>query len=274
MNQSKTKQLMNRRGQMFAIGLIVWILLACWTVSAFWTHINSLNEDYQFAARLGALAAEVIGLGFLYWHCYDPSITIRKWALIFSVILASILVFHSGALRGLRDARIQQTETEQRLKDTLTEMSKEQAGSITAGNAQTQRERIALERQAKQAQTEVNKAAQEQVAKEIITGNDKVKDTAIVPRWYLDGWMYGAIFMSAMVMLGILWWKMSDADDVDLNFNNIPDKDEQPEQQPVQATPVSVQAQPMSTAQKQNELPKGVARQYPAGAWDGHKSSH
>ncbi|MGH9838047.1 MAG: hypothetical protein ACREEM_04610 [Blastocatellia bacterium] len=229
------KQFLNRRTQMFVIGALVWILLAAWTISAFWGHIDELAERYQFAARLGALASEVIGMGFLYWHCYDKSLTIRRCALIFSVILASILVFHAGALRGLRDARIQQAATEDRVAEKLTEMSAAQSKAIADASAANagklaqqgirQRERLALANKANAQQGEIARAAQEKVAAEIAAGNDKVKDTAIVPRWYLDGWMYGVIFMAAMLMLGILWWKMSDADEsvIDADYDGIPD---------------------------------------------------
>lgn len=257
------KRFLNRRGQMFAVGVIVWILLACWTISAFWGHIDELGESYQSAARLGALAAEVIGIGFLWWHCFDPSITVRRWALLFSVALASILVFHAGALRGLKDARIKQTEAENRLASTLTKMSKEQtaglgesSGALVA-SGQTQRERIAIAGKTAAQQSEINRAAQETVAREIVAGNDRVKDTAIVPRWYLDGWMYAVIFMTAMAMLGFLWWKMSDADDLDEDYNGVPDR---LERQPAPVVHQVIAPAAVPVAAQSEEKPRQVWR--------------
>ena len=252
------QQFLNRRAQMFTVGAIVWCLLAAWTVSAFWGHIDELNESYQFAARLGALAAEVIGMGFLYWHCFDRSLTVRRWALIFSVILASILVFHAGALRGLRDARTKQQETENRLTEKLMEMSTAQSKALADASAENagklvrqgvrQKERLALANKASAQQSNIARAAQEKVAAEIAAGNDKVKDTAIVPRWYLDGWMYGVIFMAAMMMLGHLWWKMSEADEsvIDADYDGVPDIEQEfprrhPVNQPMAVAPVSAQ---------------------------------
>jgi hypothetical protein len=245
---------------MFLIGSAVWILLACWTVSAFWTHIDELRESYRFAARLGALASEVIGFGLLYWHCFDLSLKVRRWALIFSVILASVLTFHAGALRGLRDARIKQVETENRLTEKLTQMSTEQAAGVAqssakaAGNVASQKERLALANKSHAQQGRIAQFAQETVAKEIVTGNEKVKDLAIVPRWYLDGWMYGVIFMIAMTMLGTLWWFMSDADDVDENFDGIPDRlqpERFPRRQPLVQPAVQPATAPIAAAQGQ-----------------------
>lgn len=77
-----------------------------------------------------------------------------------------------------------------------------------------------------------------------------MKDLAIVPRWYLDGWMYGVIFMIAMTMLGTLWWFMSEADDADENFDGIPDR-LQPERFPRRQQPVQPAAAPIAADQGQ-----------------------
>jgi hypothetical protein len=81
-----------------------------------------------------------------------------------------------------------------------------------------------------------------------------VKDLAIVPRWYLDGWMYGVIFMIAMTMLGTLWWFMSDADDADENFDGIPDRlqpERFPRRQPSVQPAVQPATAPIAAAQGQ-----------------------
>lgn len=202
----------------------------------FWAHIDEAGESYKFAAKAGALACEVIGLGFLCWHCFDRSITVRRWALIFAVILAGVLLFHAAALRGLRDARAGQKETENRLVEVLGRITKENnnAAAQALGDllpklrAQGASEKSLKElaRTTQSGASDAIKSAQDQVLKDIQAGNDKVKDTAIVPRWYLDGWMYGAMFMAAVLMLGILGWFMSNADDADENFSNIPAAEE------------------------------------------------
>lgn len=250
------RQFMNRRNQMFVIGLIVWLLLACWTISAFWTHIDELGESYQFAARMGAMAVEVIGLGFLFWCCFDKSITVRRWALVFALLLSIILVFHAGALRGIRDAKMQQIETEHRLAQTLTQMSTAQAQAVADANKQylaapawgtAPVSRRALINSTTASQTQIANSAQEKIAAEIGAGDRKIKESAIVPLWYLNGWMYAAMFIAGMLMLSILHWQMSTADDLDANYNGVPDRLEQetvrvtapvePALQPVQPRP-------------------------------------
>src|SRR5262245_58335941 len=94
--------LLTQRKQMFFVGFIVWVLLLCWSLSAFWGHIDSLKEEYASAAKAGAAAAEFIVLAFLWWHCFHKKIGVRKWTLIFCSVLAVVIVVHSGAVRGLR----------------------------------------------------------------------------------------------------------------------------------------------------------------------------
>jgi hypothetical protein len=240
------KNFMTKRAQMAFIGVGLWFFLAAWSISAFWQHIDELGATYRNGARLGAIGAEFALLMYVLLHCFNPHLGVRRWALIFSFILGSVILIHTGALRGLSEATTAQIATEKRMAETLTEMSQKQAQAITPDNTGTQRERLAKNRAAVSSQADVAKNAQKEVAETIAASTDRVKDSSIMPRWYLDGWMYGVIFIAALLFTTILFLLMM-RDDVDADFDGIADK-YQKTRQPITMAPTTVPA----TAQKSN----------------------
>ena len=225
------KDLFTRRGGMAFVGIGLWIFMALWTLSAFWQHIDELKATYQFAAKCGAMAGEFAALAFVIWHCFNKHIGVRKWALVFALILPSILVAHAGALRGMQESTIAQRGTEDRTREALTKMTQDQSGAIKGDTTGTQRERLAKNRAALREQAEIAKNAQKEVAATIAASDDKIKDTSIFPRWYLDGWMYSLIFIAALVMVSCIFALMM-ADDVDADFDGVVDKHQRREFQP------------------------------------------
>lgn len=234
MPQQIKKQFLSARGQMFVMFLIPFLFLCGWSLSAFWQHIDDLAPTYKSGAYLGAAAGEAMLLILIYQKCFSVHLGVRKWALIFAVAYGSFILFHTSGLRGMNEAAIAQDSVEQRLREQLTGMSKEQAGGIQAGG-RTQKERLANERKAKDAQAEVYKNAQDTLAKEIAGRAEKIKDQSILPRWYLDGWMYGAIFIVGMVFMGITAWLSMNKEDIDADYDGTPDKEQQPAQQALPA---------------------------------------
>src|SRR5262245_66453544 len=115
-----------QRGQMAFVGIVLWFLLAAWSLSAFWQHIDELGATYPKVTKLGAMAGEVALAALIWWHCFNKHINVRKWSLIFSVVLSAAILIHAGALRGMREAQTAQTSAETRLEETLTRMSTEQ----------------------------------------------------------------------------------------------------------------------------------------------------
>lgn len=212
-----------RRTQMALVACGLWVFLLFWSVSAFWQHIDELGATYRGMSKAGALASEFALLALILFHCFDKHIGVRKWALILGFLLAALILAHAGALRGMAEATTAQLSTEQRTRDALTAMSKEQQAAVTTNNTGTQRERLAKEGKAKAAQAQIAKSAQEQVAATIAKSADKVKDDSILPRWYLDGWMYSVIFIAGILFVSIIFGLMM-RDDVDANFDGIPDK--------------------------------------------------
>lgn len=234
-------RLLSQRGQMALMGGGMWLLLAFWSISAFWEHIEELQPAYPNAARMGAMGAEFALLCLLLLHCFNHRIGVRKWALIFTVLLGGIVLIHAGALRGMKEATIAQRDTESRMAEQLSKMSAEQAKAIEADQDGTQRERLAKQRAALAAKAEVAKAAQKEVAATISKSAETVKANSILPKWYLDGWMYSALFLVSMLFLAITFGFMM-RDDIDADFDGIIDAHQQA-RYPLGAAPAPALAQ-------------------------------
>lgn len=214
---------MKPRTVMAFMAIFTWGLLAVWSASAFWEHIDALQPTYPLAAKVGALGSEFALLCFVLLHCFDKHIAVRKWALVFGVILGGMVLMHAGALRGMREATIAQRDTEDRMAAVLSKMSSEQAAAIQADQTGTQRERLAKSRLAVKEQGDVARNAQREVAVTIAKSNETVKANSILPEWYLNGWMYSALFLLSILLSSILFGLMMQGD-IDANFDGIPDR--------------------------------------------------
>lgn len=203
---------LTRRAQMAFVGIGLWFFLALWSLSAFWEHIEQLGVKYPAATKAGAMAGELAILALILWHCFDKHIGVRRWSLIFAVVLSGAMLVHAGALRGMAEAQTAQIEAEKRLKETLTEMSKAQMGSASGRFKSRTQQEIAIK-------------AQEELAATVKAGADKIKDSSILPRWYLDGWMYSLLFILSLISVGIVSMLMM-GNDVDANFNGVVDSQE------------------------------------------------
>jgi hypothetical protein len=225
----KKKTLWSERGQIVTISLVAWALLAFWSLSAFWGHIDALPSGYKLMAKVGAAAGEIILLAFVLWHCFHKKLRVRLWALIFAFVLGASLLLHSGGLRSGESAKVEQFGVNGQVVDALTKMSKEQAavvGAKPASNA-TQRERLNIAGKNATAQAEVAKSAQDKAAAAIIEGNEKAKDSSLLPRWYIDQWMYTGMFFLSLALLSILLCIMMFAPGkTDADYDGVPD-DEQ-----------------------------------------------
>src|SRR5262249_9585728 len=228
------KQFIGRRAQMAFVGVGLWVLLMLWSVSAFFAHIDELQESYQLAAKAGALAGEFALLALVLWHCFDKHIGVRRWSLILGFILAGVILVHTGALRGLKDARIQQRATEDRLTEKLGELSKQQTEANSKASSEIarqmkssrQRERLWVMNRQIQTGAESNVEAQRLLANEIALSNDKVKNSSILPRWWLDGYMYSGIFIISLLFVGVIFLLMMNEEDIDANYDGIPDREQ------------------------------------------------
>jgi len=223
------KYFLNNRQQIFAVGFIVWALLAAWTISAFWAHISTLQEEYETGAKIGALGGEFVALAFLWWHCFHVKLGVRRWALIFSCLLAGVLLLHAGAVRGLKAAKIEQASAEQRFAENAARLA--QAQTVGAGEAVgraraaggSPREAIRMGVQIAQS---AGREATQNLRELTAAGTEKVQRSTIFPAGYIRDWMYSAIFLLSVVLLSALFWVMATDDQVDADFNGVADRDE------------------------------------------------
>lgn len=217
-------EFLSPRGIMAGMASGVWFLLCLYTVPAFWDHLATLDTNYPIATRAGACVSGFGLLCMLLLHCFDKHLAVRRWALVFSVILAGAELIHASALRGLQEAAQGQRDTENRMAETLTKMSLDQAKAIQVDQNGTQKERLAKSRAALAAQGDVAKAAQKEVAATIGRSVDVIKDNSILPTWYLNGWMYSALFLLTLVQMSVLFALMMREVDIDANYDGIPDR--------------------------------------------------
>lgn len=226
------KQFLSARWQMAFVGVGLWLLLALWSLSAFWSHIDSLGESYQLAAKCGAMAGEFALLALILWHCFNAHIGVRRWALILGFLLAVVVLVHSGAVRGHTEAKTERLGTEQRLAQQLTAMSREQAAAIGEGGGRlassgaTQKERMAISSKAAAEQRQIATNAQQILAAEITKSDQIVKQHSILPEWYLNGWCYSVIFLCSLLCVGVIFLLMMNEEDIDRDFDNIPDNEQ------------------------------------------------
>lgn len=213
---------------MFLGGFGVWAFLAAWSLSAFWQHIDSLKPTYKFAAQSGACGAEFVLLVMVFYHCFDVHINVRKWSLLLGAALGVLVLLHAGALRGLDDAAIAQDDTEKRIKEAINEATTKQIEDAARVNKENstglrQRERLAMDAKLKAAQTELQKSAQAEIVKTIAGRSEAIKSTSWLPKWYLNGGMYAVMFIGAIVVFTIVSLGRLNTEDVDRNYDGIPD---------------------------------------------------
>ena len=265
------KQFLSRRAQMAFVGMGLWLLLAAWSLSAFWSHIDSLGESYHFAAKCGAMAGEFALLALVLWHCFDRHLGVRRWSLILGFVLAAVILVHAGAMRGMNEARAARIETEDRLAKQLTAMSKEQAAAVGSTGAglvaagQTRQDRAAIAGKTAASQTEIARNAQQALAAEVSKTDEAVKAASILPDWYLNGWCYSLLFILSLAFVGVIFALMMNGDDVDEDYNGVPDRLER-QPAPV-AYPVSSPAPIASTASQLTAEDAPKAGSFSPGHW-------
>lgn len=214
--KQKERQARAQRASIAVAGFTIWAILAALCIAAFWQHIDSIKPAYPILAKLGAVASEVI-VGFMvYWHCFNHHIGVRKTALWLGIFLSSVALVHAGALYGMSEAKQAQLETEKRVKDGLTDMSKEQMGAAKG-------------RRRGETQQELGKNAQKEFADTVKKGDEKVIASSILPAWYLRGGMYAVLFIMGLICMGICVSKMQNNEDIDADFDGRPDHLQQPQ---------------------------------------------
>jgi hypothetical protein len=215
------------RRRMFIFGLIGLFVLAAWTLSAFWEHIDQLGGNYSLGAKLGAVFGEIIIFDFLWVYCFSRNLKARREALVLGFILTAILAAHAGILRGMHSISIRQTETEDRLQKSSTEMSQKLIGEIKGADDSelNPRTRRAANAAANKTKEEIAKKALDEVKDEIKNRDQKIISETLAPAWYINGWMYALIFLFASAFAARVNWLHIHIDpkDLDEDYDNVPD---------------------------------------------------
>lgn len=211
------KKFLSVRTQIAIAGVGLWALLAAWTLSAFWDHIGALKLDTQFGAKCGAMAGEFALLCLVLWHCYSKHLGVRKWSLILGFILSAFLLVHAGALYGMKEAEQKADEAAGKVAKALTDMSVQQSEQI--GKTATRHNAVTAAKQ----QGEVGRNAQKIVAESVVDLAGAAKESSILPLWYLNGWMYSALFILSLLMVCVVVGLMQNNEDIDEDFDGKPD---------------------------------------------------
>lgn len=232
------KQRVPDRIQKLMIGILVWVFLAFWSMASFLEHIESIygNSKYINMAKVGALGAEVVLLCLIILKCYNKHLRVRAAALFSAIILGIFILLHSGTLRstGAQEAenkRAQEAYTgaAERIVKTATATAADSAVKTQAemkGQGLSQRERMAAGNNLRAGAQATAKELAAGVKTMIDDGQAKVFESSIFPPWYVQQWMYIAVFAFAMACLGfvLIVWMFAGDDDVDENFDGIADK--------------------------------------------------
>ncbi len=204
------------RLRIFAVSFLLWVLMACWTLSAFWADIEKLGGG--MGRYVGAMSAEFTILVLIYWHAFDEHISVRQLALILSIALSVCAIIHAGALTGMAVGDAEAATKRKALSEELTSMTNGMVSSET--DKRTRRAAMA--------------AAQRQLVEHV---EKEKKVETLLPEWYTK-WMYTGMFVISVLAFGLVVWVRSEKGDMDIdsNFDGIADR-EQPHLFPALSQP-------------------------------------
>jgi hypothetical protein len=252
MNQNTPKKsFWSERGQIAAASYAVWALLAMWSISAFWGHIDRLGAEYVLMAKIGAIAAEVVLFCFVSWHIFHIKMRVRLWALIFSFVLGAAILFHSGAIQSMNSAKAEQNEKNSGLVENLAKLNKESVVSVNPSRRATQRERLNIAGKEAQAQADALKNSQSLLVDSTNKSEEKVKNSTLLSHDYLNKHMYTAMFVLSLTLFSIMMAIMMYAPGkTDADYDGVPDEEQYPQAQQPTVQPMPVNQPAMATAQR------------------------
>jgi hypothetical protein len=242
MEMNQTKSFWSERGQIATASYAVWGLLAMWSISAFWQHLDQLNPEYVMMAKIGAVAAEVILFAFTSWHIFSIKMRVRLWSLIFAFVLGAAVLVHSGAIQSMNSAKAEQNEKNAGLVENLSKLNKESTVRINPSRRAKQKERLKIAEEEAQAQADALKNAQGLIVEQSNKSERIVKDSTILSHDYLNRHMYTAMFVLSLTLFSILMAIMMFAPGkTDADYDGVADEDQypqvqQPTMRPVQPT--------------------------------------
>lgn len=248
----------SQRWQIFAVGLGIWALLAFWSISVFWAHIDQFaDSNFKKGMYVGATASEFVVLVMLFWHCFNIHIGVRRVCIFLGLFLTFAIVIHSAALRGKSDALHEQAIAGQQLAGNLALLSGEQLRQAKEANDTalknpnlSRRERNRLQKEGQALAAQITGDAQKnltQASQEMAT---KAEEDSMFPPWYLHGWCYAVLFCLAVICVFIPSLMMLNQEDIDRDFDGIPDHQQGGASRRVGFTPPGPKDAPLPSAAK------------------------
>lgn len=225
-----TPAMLEQRQQVFWVSFAIWVCMAAWTLSIFFDHIDHLKSGYPVFQQVGASAGELIVLAFIYWHAFHPRIGVRKMSLLFSFLGGAVLMVHAGAVQGLKSAELKQSDAESRFAANAGQIVQ----SASQGAAQAANKNGGTKRQVQSATVQTTKAGQKEALDNLKTftekGLERVQQSTLLSPDYIRYWMYSGIFIiTSLLLFGVLWKMLgSEKDDIDADFDGIPDSKQVP----------------------------------------------
>jgi len=241
--QSIEPSVFSRRAWLFLAELTGIGVLALWSLSAFFEHLDELKASAM--AYWGAAGTEVIMVILAAFACFCWKVRARQEAHILNAIVALVILVHSGGVRGLLSAKTEQTAAESRLAENLNKLTQQTAGTAQS-LARRQSRTIGAGNAAKAAQGTVAQANQQAVnslAEFTAQTQNRVAESSLFPRWYINGGMFSLMFIVGFLALSRVGYLAHFGQDVDRDFDGTVDAEEEEE---IQQTEIP--------------LPKGHAR--------------
>jgi hypothetical protein len=231
------KQRVPDRTQKTIAGLIIWLALLAWSMSAFLEHIDIAMGDspYKGLARIGAAGAELILLHLILLKIYNKYLPVRTWALVGSFLVGGIILLHTGTLRSVGQAAHDQEKAEKAFTDGAGKIVGANTAAVGTAAAEmqkkmkeggiSQKERIAAANNMRNGAAQGVEKSLGEFKAFIAEGNKKVYESSIFPEWYTRQYLYIGVFIASLLVYSgvLLIWQYAGTDDVDADYDGQPD---------------------------------------------------
>jgi hypothetical protein len=142
-------------------------------------------------------------------------------------------------------AKIEQIDTEQRFAENAARI----AQGTTAGAGEAAGKFVASDGSRRGAQAlgrnlaaDVNKGLGTNLKEITMQGSEKIQTATLLPAWYVRNWMYTAVFVISLCLLGATFWIMATDDQIDANYDGVPDSQQPPRTMAMSPTPAETHA--------------------------------
>jgi hypothetical protein len=194
----------------FLVLAAIVVLLAMFSISVFWGHIDAQGLKYGAFSKMAVFAVEGTILYLVFRHVFDAFKSVRFYSLFAGLALSLIVLAHNGAMLT-HDVAVNQNERlisqlgdeYKKLNDSalgnLTTSANEEARSMR-DRRQWQSGRSAIQGAQNQASRAIE-SAQRNLKEAALEGDSRAKNSTFLPAWYFQGLAYIVVFASAVFAL-------------------------------------------------------------------------